>query len=317
MDLLLANIDKENNRYLRRDIDGGILTEKYEIDRYKLEQYASVVDNLMLGNYNEFGDYEIQPEILSELLSCKKVISDNYENLLFVESLVQVNAFGKLNFVVKVVNSDEIGYKTAILQVLEPIYKAKGYVENTQATTIKKINLPFNDVFKSEVYKAFNIISVEGAGAEKETLEDDKFNEIINRKVRLLYIKKNIEQQDDFMVCYKKNVEELKKTETGKKVLEEYKKEEKVATQYLNIQQDDYKSKNELLTKNIEAVFKALPAPILGNLITLHNKTVDKIKKVKMAMQKQLQPETKSKPKVLLVIKKKPKINVDDDIFAK
>lgn len=307
MELLLSNIEKENSRYLRKDIDGGILTEKYEIDRYKLQQFGDVVDNLMLGNYNEFGDYEIQPEIKSELLLCKKVISDNYENLLFVESLSRVNAFGKLNFVVKVINSEQSGYKTAILQLLEPIYKAKGYIENTQATVIKKVNLPYNAVFKSEVYKAFNIISVEGEGAEKETVKEDEFKEIIDRKIRLLYIKKNNQSQEDFEVCYHKNIEELKKSEEGKKVLEEYKKEEKVAEKYLNIEADDFKSKNELLTKNIETVFQTIPAPIVGNLISLHHKTVDKIQKIKMAMQKQLQQEALKKPKVLLVIKKKPK----------
>ena len=43
MELLLADLEKENSKYLRKDIDGGILSEKQEIDRYKLEQYIDVV----------------------------------------------------------------------------------------------------------------------------------------------------------------------------------------------------------------------------------------------------------------------------------
>lgn len=314
MELKLADLEKENSQYIRRDIDGGILTEKYEIDRFKLQQYSEVVDNLMLGNYNEFGEYEIQPEIQKELLNCKKVITDNYENILFVESLDKISAFGKLNFAVKVVNSDKTNFKTAILEILEPIYKAKGYIENTQATVIKKITLPQNDVFKSEVYKAFNIVLIEGEGAEKETKTEDNFQNLIDRKIKLLYLKKHIEQQQDFEICYKKNIEELKKTDEGKKIIEKTEKEEKVAEKYLKIEPDDYKSKNEILTKNIESSLKIIPIPILSNLVKLHEKTVNKIQQVKVAMQKQVLNKKK-----VVVIKKttreKERLNNIDDVL--
>ena len=295
MELLLADLNKENKKYLRKDIDGGILTDKYEIDRYKLQEYADVIDNLMLGNYNEFGDYEIQPDILNELLKCQKVVVDNYENILFVESINRINAFGKLNFAVKVINSDQQGYKTAVLELLEPIYKAKGYIENTQATIIKKINLPFNEAFKSEIYKEFNIVLIDGEGSKIELEDENAFKETIERKIRLLYIKKYLNNQQDFEICYKKNIEELSKTEEGKKVIEEYKKEEKIAEKYLNIEPDDYKSKNELLTKNIEIIFPIMPSPVLENLTILNNKVVNNIQKIVSNMQKQ---QTKAKVKM-------------------
>lgn len=318
MEFLLADLEKENTKYVRKDIDGGVLTDKYEIDRYKLQQYADVVDNLMLGNYNEFGEYEIQPEILKELLECKKVVTDNYENILFVESLTKISSFGNLNFAVKIINSEQSSHKTAVLEVLEPIYKAKGYIENTQATIIKKINLPFNDIFKSEVYKAFNIVVLEGEGGKKEITEDEKFSNLIDRKIRLLYIKKHLENQQDFEICYKKNVEELKKTDEGKKVLQNFEKDEKVAEKYLKIEPEDYKSKNELLTKNIELVFKTLPLPILNNLVNLHHSSVNKIQKVKLALQKQ---KIEKEQKKLIVIKKtlreKKQLNNLDDVFIK
>lgn len=319
MELMLADLGKENGRYLRKDIDGGILTEKYEIDRYKLEQYASVVDNLMLGNYNEFGDYVVETDLLDELLKCKKVITDNYENILFVESVNSVNAFGNLNFAIKVVDCEQAGYKTAVLELLEPIYKCKGYIENTQATIIKKINLPFNDAFKSEVYKEFNIISIEGLGAERELENKDEFQKLIDRKIKLLYVKKHIEAQDDFMMCYKKNVDELKKTDEGKKVLENYKKEEKIAENYLKLDKNDYKSKNELLTKNIESVFKAIPMPIINNLVELHKKTVNKIQKVMVNVKKQ--QEEKAKPKKIVIVKntakEKDRLRSLDDVLGR
>lgn len=297
MELKLSDLTKENSRYLRKDIDGGILTEKYEIDQYKLQEYVDVVDNLMLGNYNEFGDYEIQKEIISELLNCKKVVTDNYENILFVESVSRINVFGRLNFAIKVIDAEQVGFKTAILELLEPIYKAKGFIENTQATVLKRVNLPFNDAFKDEVYKQFNIVLRSGDGAEIELENDEDFNETIDRKIRLLYIKKHLENQNDFMICYNNNIQELEKTVEGKKVLEEFKKEEKIAEKYLKVEPNDYKSKNELLTKNIETFFPVKPKPIVENLTKLNNSLVENIKKVAKIAQK-------SKNKLIKNIKK-------------
>lgn len=305
MELMLADLSKENPKYIRKDIDGGYLNEKYEIDRYKYEQYADVVDNLMLGNYNEFGEYIIQDEIKEELIACNKVIEDNYENILFVKSQKKVNAFSHLNFAVKVIDSDKEGYKLAVLELLEPIYKAKGFIENTQATKLKKVVLPNNDIFKQEVYKAFNILldtSIDGSEIENA---DDEFKEIIERKIRLLYIKQNVEKQQSnyYEIAYNKNVEELKKTEEGKKVLENTKKDEVVATKYLNVKEDDYKSKNELLVKNIETFFPKMPVEIQKNMIGLNKNIVKQITDTLI----KIKPKTviKEKPKV------KPKLNTN------
>lgn len=309
MEFLLADLDKENEKYLRKDIDGGILSEKYEIDRYKYQQYNDVVDNLMLGNYNEFGEYVLQDEIKEELLKCRKVIEDNYENILFVKSEEQVNVFSYLNFAVKVLDSEKLGYKIAILELLEPIYKTKGYIENTQATIIKKIVLPNNDIFKEEVYKAFNII-VDNLNGKRYVNDIDEFKNILDRKIRLLYIKKHISLQDDFMMCYKKNVEELDKTEEGKKVLEEYKKEEIVAEKYLKVKEDDYKSKNELLTTNIEKNFKTVPKLISRNILELEMKKARLIKQLINSLDESLLND--KKPKTVIRVIEKPKIKVVD-----
>lgn len=317
MELLLSDLEKENPKYLRKDIDGGILTEKYEIDRYKLEQYVNVVDNLMLGNYNEFGDYVVETDLLDELLNCKKVVTDNYENILFVESVGMVNAFGRLNFAVKVTNCDQAGYKTAVLELLEPIYKCKGYIENTQSTIIKKINLPYNDAFKSEVYKEFNIVIRETEGGEIELEDKDEFQKIIDRKIKLLYVKKHIEAQDDFMMCYKKNIEELQKTDEGKKVIENYKKDEAVAEKYLQLNKDDYKSKNELLTKNIETIFKVMPAPVINNLVNLHKKTVSKVQKVMLNINKKKEEKSKKVVIVKNLSKEKDRLRSLEDVLER
>ena len=68
MYIKLADLNKMGDRYIRRDIDGGILTDKFEIDKYRKQQYLDVVDNLLLGSYNEFGEYEIENEMVEELV---------------------------------------------------------------------------------------------------------------------------------------------------------------------------------------------------------------------------------------------------------
>jgi len=296
MEIKLADLEKENSKYLRKDVDGGILTEKYEIDRYKLEQYSEVVNNLMLGNYNEFGEYIIQDEIKEELRKCRKVIEDNYENILFVRTENTINAFSYINFAVKVINSDKLGYKTAILELLEPIYKAKGYIENTQATVIAKINLPNNDIFKDEVYKAYNIV-IDNTGGKKELKdEDEEFKNLIMRKIQLLYVKQHTQAQEDYMICYKKNVEELQKTEKGKEALKEYEKQEKIVKKYLNLDENDYKSKNEILTQSIEKIYKSTPNNILDNLIKLEKAVANKIINTSKKLEKPKEKERIKKP---------------------
>lgn len=313
---MLADLSKENPKYIRKDIDGGYLNEKYEIDRYKYEQYADVVDNLMLGNYNEFGEYIIQDDIKEELVSCNKIIEDNYENILFVKSQAKVNAFSHLSFAVRVIDSEKEGYKVAILELLEPIYKAKGFIENTQATKLKKVVLPNNDIFRQEVYKAFNILlntSTDGSKIE----DDDNFKAIIDRKIKLLYIKKNIEQQksDYHETAYKKNLEELKKTDTGKKVLENTKKDEEIAQKYLNVSEEDYKSKNELLIKNIEILFPVIPTAIQANIVSLNKNLVKQITDTLFKVKpKQLVERKIKKPKKLTEVKMN---NIIDDIFSR
>ncbi|MBE5745682.1 MAG: hypothetical protein E7359_00115 [Clostridiales bacterium] len=304
MELKLADLEKENPKYIRKDIDGGYLSEKYEIDRYKYEQYIDVVDNLMLGNYNEFGEYVIQDDIKEELIKCTKVIEDNYENILFVKSEAKVNAFSYLNFAVKVIDNEKAGYKTAILELLEPIYKAKGFIENTQATKLKKVVLANNDIFRQEVYKAFNILvntTTEGSKIELEEKDtDEDFKAIIERKIKLLYIKQNIEQEESnyYEIAYNKNVEELNKTEEGKKVLENTKKDEAIAKKYLNVESNDYKSKNDLLMKNVETIYPKVPEPIQTNNIGVQKTIVKHITDslFKLAAKAKQKLDTKNKP---------------------
>lgn len=284
MEFLLSDLDKQNPKMLRKDIDGAILDNKYEIDYYRLEQFSNVVDNLMLGNYDEFGEYIVQDEIKEELIKCEKMIIDNYENILFVKTTNPVNAFSYINFAVKVITNTQTNQNTAILELLEPIYKAKGFVENTQTTILKRITLPNNDIFRQEVYKAFNIkLNANGEG-QKIATEDD-FKNTIDRKIRLLYLKKQSfgKMNGYYEICYNKNVEELKQTEIGKKVIEQTNKDEKIAQKYLNVQPNDFKVKVELLNKNIEVCMKHFPKNIAINLFNLSKRIAKNINGKSMA----------------------------------
>ena len=273
-DLHLADLTKTNDKYLRRDIDGGILTDKYEIDRYKQEQYISVVDNLMLGNYDEFGAYQIDKDIKVELLNCRKVIEDSYENILFVRSQKVVNAFSHLSFAVRITNSQNIGYKTATLELLEPIYKAKGYIENTQATPIKQIDVKNDEHLKNTVFEAFNIFMKDDpTNAKRELKEDEEFNQILTRKIKLLYIKnktKKVREQAD-MVCYENIGNRLQTTEKGKEVLKEYKKVEQTLKKYMGLDDNDYKTRKEALINVLESKGYDKADQNISNIINTNN----------------------------------------------
>lgn len=284
MEFLLSDLDKQNPKMLRKDIDGAILDNKYEIDYYRLEQFSNVVDNLMLGNYDEFGEYIVQDEIKEELIKCEKMIIDNYENILFVKTINPINAFSYINFAVKVITNTQTNQNTAILELLEPIYKAKGFVENTQTTILKRITLPNNAIFRQEVYKAFNIKPNANGEGQKIATEDD-FKNTIDRKIRLLYLKKQSfgKMNGYYEICYNKNVEELKKTEIGKKVIEQTNKDEKIAQKYLNVQPNDFKVKVELLNKNIEVCMKHFPKNIAINLFNLSKRIAKNINGKSMA----------------------------------
>ena len=312
MELKLADLEKENDKYLRKDIDGGILREKEEIDRYKQEQYIDVVDNLMLGNYNEFGEYEIEDKIKEELIACRKVIEDNYENLLFVKTEASVNAFSNLHFVVRVTASEKADYNKVTLELLEPIYKAKGFIENTQATLLKKVILENNSIFKDEIYKAFNIIvGTDITGAKTEIIEtDENFKEVIDRKVKLLYVKEKSQADKEYETYHKMNVEELNKTDEGKKVLENYNKELNTAKKYLNIKENDFKSRSDLLLNNIERFMPKIPTPIRKNFTNLNSKVINRINKI-IVVTKPI------KPKVVVQVKSESKLNKFMDVLSK
>lgn len=254
--LKLANLENENPEYLRKDISGGILNDKEQIDSYKTEQYINVVDNLMLGNYNECGVYELEPDIVVELINCRKIVNDSYENILFVNSIKPINVFSTLSFAVRITNGDSPSFKYATLELLEPIYKANGMFENTQATTLKKISLKNDEIFRSEVFRIFNIIAKDDdANARTEFKEDEKeFENALMRKIQLLYIKNKIkeEQQKESEICYKKTVKELEKTTKGKEVIAKTANDEKILNKYMHANENDYKARNEILKNNVE-----------------------------------------------------------------
>lgn len=281
--LKLADLEKENQQYLRKDISGGILSDKEQIEYYKTEQYVNVVDNLMLGNYNELGVYEIETDIIVELINCRKIVNDSYENILFVNSIKPINVFSTISFAVRITNGDSPSFKYATLELLEPIYKANGMFENTQATVLKKISLRNDENFRSEVFSIFNIIPKDSdANARTEFKEDEnEFEKTLMRKIQLLYIKNKIqeEQQKQAEICYKKNIKELEKTISGKEIIAKTQNDETILNKYMHADKNDYKARNEILKTNIEQS-GFMTGIISKNVLTANSVVIDVIKNI-------------------------------------
>lgn len=326
--LKLADLTKQNEKYLRRDIDGGILTEKEQIDYYKTEQYVNVVDNLMLGNYNELGVYEIEPDIVVELINCRKVVNDNYENILFVNSVKSINVFSTISFAVRITNGDSPSFKFATLELLEPIYKANGLFENTQATILKKISLKDDEHFRSEVFRIFNIVLKDtDANARTELKEDEKeFEKTLMRKIQLLYLKNKLQeqQQKEAEICYNKNVKELEKTTKGKEVLAKSSNDEKILNKYLRADKKDYKAKNDVLKTNIEQS-GLMSGIIIKNILQSNNSIIKTIisqssnvvqKEIAKNIPNKQAPKTDKRPTVTTTLGKI-KFKADTDVYEK
>ena len=88
-----------------------------------------------------------------------------------------------------------------------------------------------NDILKQEIYKAFNVVvNVDDDNSKREKKDDENsLQNIIDRKIKLLYIKQKLDMNREFEVVYKKSIEKLNETKEGKQVLERYKKDTEVA----------------------------------------------------------------------------------------
>lgn len=225
--LEMENIELENKenseRYVRKDIEGGFIYNKSEINYYRQVQKLEVANNLMLGDYNQNGVYTLNAELLDQLVNLTKVYQYSFGSNMFCQSLTEVENYGKIDFAIKIVKDQPTkGSTTAILELLEPIDKANGYYTNTNTVQISTYSAQETNTFVVDVLKKFNVISKKDTGLIAK--RKDNIDLIIQRK-KYEEMRKNLLEEkveEVYKANFNKKLKLLSKSPVGKKIIDEF-----------------------------------------------------------------------------------------------
>ena len=219
--------EEKEERYYRPDTNGGYLYNKSEINYYKQTQAVDVMSNLMLGDFNEKGNYILSKGIIDELVKMQKVYQYSFGSTTFCQSAIDIGEYGKIDFAVKMRSNKQNGTTTATLQLLETIDRANGYYQNTNSAIISAYTAPESNSFIVDMLKYFNIVSKKDSGLVLRDKQDEPIDLIIARKKFMEQMKQSalpiIDEQN--RVLYEKRLKILAKSVIGKKILEEFNKE--------------------------------------------------------------------------------------------
>ena len=279
-----------NTEYKRADIEGGILTDTKEIAYYKQMQVGDVMENALLGDFNEAGNYVIKKEIITELIKLTKVTQHTYGKSTFCISSKELKEFGFLEFALKIDRTQDKA--VASLELLEPINKVGGYYQNINTVLLATYTDAYDLDFLRKVYKAFNIITKEEFQGRK-FLIDEETTEIIARKEYLKKLQQGMEKsiseiEKEF---FEGRLDALNKGgEKGKAVLLRLQLESKKINKLFLKQGSPqyYQNMNQLLDKVLEHMSQTLDKSILEQMQLKQDQYVQKMQaetiKVKQEM---------------------------------
>jgi hypothetical protein len=251
-------------------VDGGVLSDASEIAYYKQTQANDVLNNLLLGDFNQNGNYIIKKEVLVELLKITKVLQHTYGKTLFCISLKDIKTYGNLEFAVKV-ERKEGGKAVASLELLEAINKIGGYYQNINTVLLATYTDIYDMDFIKKVYQAFNIISKEDEFKGRKKLENETIDEILARKDYLSALLKisELNLSDTERKFYEARIAALSKSgDYGKAVLVRMQLEaNKISKLFLKPNTPQYFQKmNQLLDKVLEDMKKSLDKGLIEKL---------------------------------------------------
>lgn len=234
------------------------ITRKITQDNFTTEK-IDVIENTLLGDYDNNGHYFIAPQIINELLDLKKHRKSSFGNSMFC--IGRLLGYGEIVFELAFNKKTKQGEKAlARLFVLENVDKINGYLQNTIKTKIAEFSSDV-DNFIEESFKHFKVTNseVDDEGRER-TLLDDLNNEesfILAKKQYSLLLEKLAE--DKFLDAYGKyftfRISALTKldNEFSQAVLDKFNQEYELIESVF-LKNKNYKMLNELLDKCIESV---------------------------------------------------------------
>lgn len=207
--------------YKREDCESGQIIDADEIEELRHNQQIDILQNCMLGDYAADGAYVLPDEICDELVKAKKVITNNYENYIFAQTLRPIGEFGHGKFFVTVSKLDK--KLMATLTFVEPVHKMNKLVTNAQSCQIASFVDNAGEQFFYDMKKEFNIVDDDYVFPSDAT---DEFKQCKRRKMhRLLLWKESvaaIERTEKKIFDKRMNVLNTNKNDYTKSMLEHF-----------------------------------------------------------------------------------------------
>ena len=178
-------LEEKKVEYMCRET-GAVLTDLCDIAYYKIKQHDQIIENILLGQFNQDGHYFIDKPLLLELVKIKKYVLEHYDNKYILTT--KISEFGELKFTI-LIEQLEQDKLTATLRFIEIITKEDdGEEREILRTIVAKYKDDNDQYFLEKVFKAFNI-SKEPFGDGKE-IDDEELLYILKRMRALAKLKK-------------------------------------------------------------------------------------------------------------------------------
>jgi len=129
-----------------------ILTNKDEIDYYKVQLNQVLIKNRLVGFVTDEGNYTFEDEIKRDLVKIKKEVADSTLDIYFALSIFMGKTFN-FSVVVDYKNNDYVEaslYLNETVSGYEPIQSLR--------TFVAKAVFPYNDKLKENIYTTFNLV---------------------------------------------------------------------------------------------------------------------------------------------------------------
>lgn len=239
----------EKSRFTRRATQDNFVTEKID-----------VIENNLLGTYDDDGEYVIAPQIIKELLTLEKVKKRTFANSVFC--IGNLLGYGELVFELVFDEKTHNGKSaSATLYLLEDVHKINGYLQNTIKSRIEHFNENVEN-FIEETYKYFNIKAEDDEDDDAEVLErkltddlelEDSFI-IAKKQYSLMFLKLTEEKLlDAYGKYFTARIATLTKLDNdfSRAVLDRF-NSQYALIQNIFLKEKNYEMLNELLDKSIE-----------------------------------------------------------------
>lgn len=208
-------------KYIRKDCDTGFLTDSTEISYFKQIQEIEIINNFMIGDYNDKGEYITTKDILKELLDMPKFITKTFNSNMYLQSNCELNKFAQIKFLITVEDGvPKENYSRASLLLIEEISKCCGMYINTNSVVLDTFDGKNDETFNDKMFAKFNVVDQGRSTAGKSEVPLN----ILNRKTMLL--EKNQKLFEDIApICkeyFENRIKAYEKYAMGQEILEEF-----------------------------------------------------------------------------------------------